>query len=439
MDDVIEKFKREYDDVKTELMKYKIENNINNTINIGKTKMGRLKEWLEKSRENYVKYVEENREYCLKMMNGIKDMIEKIENGEEELDLKEMDEYKNMDKKIKEKMSGVKLKFIKNKLALELLNNNKNDIKKEENLKEINELISNLRSNKLMKFENKLFKKYFNVYGLKNELSNCFFNAVMQCMMSLGDLIMYFRMNDFDEEREPVSFMFKRFLMKYYDSEENKMSEMNRDILLLFESRFHFFSGANRYNRLNYLKNFIGALIEENKYLERFFFNDIEIARRCVNCGNMISQEYVKRYETEYIELREENDFSVVETLLKEYVYDKERVSKDLKYCYKCKKENKYKIYRKRNMNTKYVIFYIHGNNWMRLSKFTYMPQKFNINRNEYRLVSCVYHKIKDNSTTHVYAYRLRHNLFYEIDDRESIKVPKSISKKHNIMVYEKK
>ncbi|KAI4292529.1 hypothetical protein PAPHI01_1803 [Pancytospora philotis] len=103
-----------------------------------------------------------------------------------------------------------------------------------------------------------LIKSFLQPVGLKNKGNTCFFNATMQCLLSLPEFISYLKRCDFDKKRQPISHALRSFIHAYQGDKVYDPQEFIRSI----SSRIPLFNGRQQ-DAQSFLCTLLDLVIEE--------------------------------------------------------------------------------------------------------------------------------------------------------------------------------
>lgn len=132
---------------------------------------------------------------------------------------------------------------------------------------------------------------------MKNKGNTCFFNATMQCMLSVSSFITYFKRNEFHETSQPLSSALKAFIYDYQNYNVIDPQIFMRAI----RGRIKLFDGRQQ-DAHCFLEVFLSSLIEEqgpepNKLRSIFkIVNEDLITCHGCNYSNTVKTEMNDKY-----------------------------------------------------------------------------------------------------------------------------------------------
>lgn len=248
--------------------------------------------------------------------------------------------------------------------------------------------------------------------GLKNCGNTCFFNATLQCLLSIPKFTLYFRNSEFDESKQPVSFAFQKFIIGYWNSKElfNPLpfiSSLRRKIKL--------FDGTQQ-DAYCFLDGFLTVLSEEDEESKRLirelFTITGEDSVRCRSCESskkvgicsMIQYLYIKKNIQESLN----NYLESEDVLEKDHYWD----------CAFCKEKTGASIRHKFVKTSKYLI--LHLNRFLSITSKANNPvavdSKIVVNGTAYENIGVVCH-VGGLSGGHYFAKSIRNSKWWNFND----------------------
>jgi ubiquitin carboxyl-terminal hydrolase 21 len=105
-----------------------------------------------------------------------------------------------------------------------------------------------------------LIRTFLRPAGLKNKGNTCFFNATIQCVLSLPGLISYLKRMSFDDKKQPVTSALQAFMYEY---QAEKIVDPQAFIKSL-KKKIKLFDGQQQ-DAHSFLESFLDLMIQENK------------------------------------------------------------------------------------------------------------------------------------------------------------------------------
>lgn len=137
-------------------------------------------------------------------------------------------------------------------------------------------------------------KMHLDAHGIKNKGNTCFFNASIQCFLSMPKVIRYFLENTFDASKQPFCIAFQNFIFEY---KNNKILDPS-DFLGAIRGKIKLFDGR-QHDAHAFLESFISKLCDEldgsckkseaKKEKDNFLKQTLGISNedsvKCLKCG----------------------------------------------------------------------------------------------------------------------------------------------------------
>lgn len=129
-------------------------------------------------------------------------------------------------------------------------------------------------------------KSYLDPSGIKNKGNTCFFNASLQCFISLPEIVRYFLTKQFDPTRQPFSYALQNFIFKY----KNDKIVDPCDLISTLKTKIKLFDGR-QHDAQSFLEYLISFLSLESSFpdTKKNFINQmlnvtVEDTIKCHNC-----------------------------------------------------------------------------------------------------------------------------------------------------------
>lgn len=262
--------------------------------------------------------------------------------------------------------------------------------------------------------------------GLKNKGNTCFFNASMQCFLSLSKIESYFRDATFDPSKQPMCSAFQNFILEYNN---NKILDPS-DFLGRIRGRIRLFDGRQQ-DAHAFLESLMSRLSDEldamdgtkngGNIIKKSLEISLEDTVKCQKCG------FVSVVETtptmQYLAIKES-----VQKSLDFFIDNEERVDQDAPWqCTKCGVKTSCPITHKIKSSSDYFIIYLNRFQSMVSKNNTALviDERIHLNGIEYEAVGMVCH-CGVLAGGHYYAYSKRGDRWFSYNDSsvEEAKIP---------------
>ncbi len=266
--------------------------------------------------------------------------------------------------------------------------------------------------------------------GIKNKGNTCFFNAVIQSLLSLPIFISFFNHEKFNSKTQPISYTFFEFIENYKNEKTVDPSRFIRSL----KSKIKLFDGKQQDSHC-FFELFITLLIEEQGPVPNKLSNIFKIINedtvKCQDCAysSIVRNEMNDRYL--FIE-------NTVSKSLDGYFNIIDKVSDgNFWLCPNCNKNNQPTI--KHSAVETSDIFVIHLQRFEGIGKKNNkeisIDKKIKIAGNNYEIMAIVCHSGSLNSG-HYYAIGKRNNVWYELNDSSTTKTDFKFCKKAPYLLF---
>lgn len=278
--------------------------------------------------------------------------------------------------------------------------------------------------------QNKGTRDYLQPCGLINKGNTCFFNSVIQSLLSLNFFIIFFKEQTFNSRKQPFSYAFKEFI---YDYQNNKVLDP-QTLINALRKRINLFDG-NQQDAHCFSEFFINKLIEEQGKKNNLLASMFRIVNKdIVNCQLCdFSKTIINEMNDKYLFIEQ-----TVTKSLNSYEEKIDTVCKDsLWRCPKCDKSNQATI--KHNITEVSEIFIIHLHRFEGINKKSNkeieINDEINITGKLYEIKAVVCHNGNLNSG-HYYAKAKRNNIWYNFNDSKVTKIDFSVVKSTPYLLF---
>lgn len=129
-----------------------------------------------------------------------------------------------------------------------------------------------------------LIRSFLRPAGLANKGNTCFFNATMQCLLSLPEFISFLKRNEFSMKRQPVSHALRAFV---FDYQNNKVCDP-QDFIRSISAKIQLFDGKQQ-DAQCFLDGLLTHVIDEQgekagQLREMFEMQNMDTVN-CKNCS----------------------------------------------------------------------------------------------------------------------------------------------------------
>lgn len=113
-------------------------------------------------------------------------------------------------------------------------------------------------------------KTYLDAHGMKNKGNTCFFNAAIQCFISIPPIVNFYLNTVFEEKSQPISLAFQNFIFKYKLEKSVDTSEF----ISCLKRKIDLFDGKQQDSHA-FLESFISLLHAESSKLPQNIIDEL--------------------------------------------------------------------------------------------------------------------------------------------------------------------
>lgn len=246
---------------------------------------------------------------------------------------------------------------------------------------------------------------------MKNKGNTCFFNATIQCLLSMPAFINYVKRNEFDRDTQPVSCALRDLVYNY----QNFKIFDPQDFIRAVRGRIELFNGQQQ-DAHCFLGALLNILIEEqgagDTKLKDMFKIVNEDLINCNECG--YSNTVKSEASTQYLFIE-----GAVQRSLQSYITNDDIINPSSPWiCPECKKSSGLRIRHRIIKTSDYVI--IHLNRFSDLNrknhKAVLIDDEIRLNNETYENIGVICH-IGNIQNGHYFSKGKRDNTWYEFDD----------------------
>lgn len=248
-------------------------------------------------------------------------------------------------------------------------------------------------------------KLHLDPCGIKNKGNTCFFNASIQCFLSLPKIVRYFLENSFDPSRQPFCLAFQNFIFEYKNN--SKILDPS-DFIGKIRGKIRLFDGKQQ-DAHSFLDGFISKLCDEldsckdtrdSNIVKQALSISVEDKVKCQKCGFV---SVVSSHPTmQYLTIRDS-----VQRSLNHYLENEERVDESSPWkCTECSAKTACPIVHSIRSTSDYFIVYLNRFQSLVSKNNTQITidQNININDIKYEAVGVACHSgVLDGG--HYYAF----------------------------------
>lgn len=247
--------------------------------------------------------------------------------------------------------------------------------------------------------------------GMKNRGNTCFFNASMQCLISIPSIVKYFQETAFDSKKQPFSKEMQNFIFKYRNYKVVDPSEFIKSI----QGSIKMFDGKQQdaHSFLEYLLNHFSN--EANSQDKNFFKENFGIhSEDTIKCHKCSFTSKVEAFSSmQYLIVTKS-----IQESINAYVNNSEIIDSSCPWkCEKCESKSDSSISHCLKSTSNYVIFYL--NRFQSLTqknhRSIYIDETISICDELYDNIGIVCHS-GGLSSGHYFSYAKR-DFWYEFND----------------------
>ncbi|KAI5149086.1 ubiquitin carboxyl-terminal hydrolase 36/42 [Enteropsectra breve] len=262
-----------------------------------------------------------------------------------------------------------------------------------------------------------LSNHFLRARGIKNKGNTCFFNASMQALLSVPEIVSHYVHGYFDKHSQPFSSELQEFICEY----QVAPSVDPKDLISVLKKKINLFNGGQE-DAHNFLAAFLHILVDEHKLskssnealskIEQCFSISGKDLITCQFCH--ATQEVCSQSLFQFLFIS-----NSVQESLDRFLSDTDIIRKTTPWkCPECDNETEARIDHRIESLSDYLAVYFTRFIDLNNKNNTYLKLNKNlvVNGTTYEIIGCLCHSGSLNSG-HYYTFAKRGDMWYEFND----------------------